>query len=79
MGLLVDVTRDVVGVVLAASLSRRCSQYKLALLLGGRAVIEQTVEGLCDFVDRVIVIEGGPADATLRDVLARRGHTFGAF
>ncbi len=60
---------DVEAVILAAGLSSRCPEYKLALPLGERSVIERTVEGLSPFVDRVIVVVGW-REETVRALLA---------
>jgi molybdenum cofactor cytidylyltransferase len=60
---------DVDAVILAAGISSRCPQYKLALPLGERSVIEHTVEGLYPFVDRVIVVVGW-REETVRALLA---------
>jgi molybdenum cofactor cytidylyltransferase len=63
--------RDVEGVVLAAGLSRRSGQFKMALPLGDKTLIEVTIDGMLPFVDRVIVVVGWLAER-LRVLLAGR-------
>lgn len=63
--------RDVEGVVLAAGLSRRSGQFKMALPLGDKTLIEVTIDGMLPFVDRVIVVVGWQAER-LRILLAGR-------
>ena len=54
--------RQVDGVVLAAGLSSRSGQYKMALPLGDRTVIEKSIEGMYDLVSQVLVVVGWKAD-----------------
>jgi molybdenum cofactor cytidylyltransferase len=60
---------QVEGVVLAAGLSTRSGQYKMAMPLGDRTVIERSIEGMYELVSRVIVVVGWKADL-VRSLLA---------
>ena len=59
------------GVILAAGLSSRAGEYKMTLPLGERTVIEHTIAGMCEAVERVIVVTGWQAER-LQDLLADR-------
>ncbi|MBN1582306.1 MAG: nucleotidyltransferase family protein [Anaerolineae bacterium] len=50
------------GVVLAAGLSTRSKRYKMALPLGDRTVIEQSIAGMVDVVRRIYVVVGWKAE-----------------
>ncbi|MFH1086621.1 MAG: NTP transferase domain-containing protein [Chloroflexota bacterium] len=53
---------DADGVILAAGYSSRAGAFKLALPLGGRAVIQRAVEGMAPFVRRILVVTGHHAE-----------------
>jgi len=54
---------QVEGVVLAAGLSSRCGgRYKMALPLGDKTVIEQSIAGMYGLVSRIWVVVGWQAD-----------------
>ena len=57
------------GVILAAGLSTRSGRDKKALPLGGKAVIQRSVESMEDAVDHIWVVVGWQADQ-VRDLLA---------
>ena len=57
------------GVILAAGLSTRSGQYKMALPLGGKTVIQRSVENMYDAVDRIWVVTGWQA-AQVESLLA---------
>lgn len=57
------------AVVLAAGLSTRSERYKMTLPLGRKTVIERSIEGMYDLVDRIIVVVGWQAER-LRAALA---------
>jgi molybdenum cofactor cytidylyltransferase len=50
------------GVILAAGLSTRSGRYKMALPLGGKAVIQRSIENMYDAVDHIWVVVGWQAD-----------------
>jgi molybdenum cofactor cytidylyltransferase len=50
------------GVILAAGLSTRAGQFKMALPLGDRAVIQRTVESMAAFVRQTLVVVGWQAE-----------------
>ncbi len=62
-------TRSVDGVVLAAGLSTRAGQYKMALRLGDKTLIEHGIAGMAPVVERIIVV-GGHRIELLREILA---------
>ena len=57
------------GVVLAAGLSTRMGQHKMTLPLGGKTVIEKSVEGMYEVVRRVLVVVGWQAER-IQELLA---------
>jgi len=57
------------GVVLAAGLSSRAGQFKLAMKLGDRTLIEHAINGMYRVVGRVIVVGGYRCDL-IRDILS---------
>jgi molybdenum cofactor cytidylyltransferase len=59
----------IVGIVLAAGLSRRMGRAKLLLPLDGKPLVRWSVEGLAPHVDFVIVVTP-PDDDALRQALA---------
>jgi molybdenum cofactor cytidylyltransferase len=59
----------IVGLVLAAGLSRRMGKAKLLLPLDGQPLVRWSVESLTAHVDRVIVVTP-PDDAALRQALS---------
>jgi molybdenum cofactor cytidylyltransferase len=65
----------IVGIVLAAGLSRRMGKTKLLLPLDGKALVRWAVEGLRPYVDGVIVVTP-PDDAALRIALDGLDVTF---
>lgn len=65
------VSASVEGVILAAGLSRRAGQYKMTLPLGDRTVIEHTLAGMAEVVERIYVVIGHQAKR-LRELLAGR-------
>jgi molybdenum cofactor cytidylyltransferase len=50
------------GVILAAGLSSRAENYKMALDLGGETVIERCVKGMYSSCSRIIVVVGHKAE-----------------
>lgn len=50
------------GVILAAGLSTRSKRYKMALPLGDKTVIEQSIAGMYDVVRRIFVVVGWKAE-----------------
>src|SRR4030042_6700882 len=54
------------AIVLAAGLSRRSGRYKMALPLGESTVIERSIAGMYDLVDRIIVVIGWQAEVVQR-------------
>ena len=56
------------GVVLAAGSSLRAGTFKPGLMLGGRPMIERSIEGMREVCDRIIVV-GGFAFGQLRGLL----------
>jgi len=65
------VDSSVDGVILAAGLSTRAGQFKLAMKLGDKTLIEHAIGGMYPIVDRVIVVGGYRCDL-IRDIL--RGY-----
>jgi molybdenum cofactor cytidylyltransferase len=65
----------IVGLVLAAGLSRRMGTAKLLLALEGQPLLRWSVEGLRPHVDAIIVVTP-PDDAPLRQALAGLELTF---
>ena len=57
------------GVVLAAGLSTRMGQHKMALPLGDKTVIEKSIEGMYEVVRRVLVVVGWQG-GRIREALA---------
>jgi molybdenum cofactor cytidylyltransferase len=55
-------TRRIEGVILAAGLSTRSGRYKMALPLGGKTVIQRSIESMADAVARIWVVVGWQAD-----------------
>lgn len=62
-------TRSVEGIVLAAGLSTRAGQYKMALRLGDKTLIEHSIAGMSPVVGRIFVV-GGHRIELLREILA---------
>lgn len=62
---------SVEGVILAAGLSRRTGRHKMTLPLGGKTVIEHTIAGMAEVVERIHVVIGHQAER-LRELLAGR-------
>jgi molybdenum cofactor cytidylyltransferase len=60
--------RMIVGIVLAAGLSRRMGKAKLLLPVDGKAIVRWSVEALLPYVDRMIVVVP-PDDALIRAAL----------
>jgi molybdenum cofactor cytidylyltransferase len=60
---------EIEGVVLAAGLSSRSGRYKMALPLGGKTVIEKSIEGMYDIASRIVVVTGWRAER-VRELLA---------
>jgi molybdenum cofactor cytidylyltransferase len=60
---------SVEGVILAAGLSTRSGKFKMALSLGDRTLIQRSVEGMYDAVERIWVVVGWQA-ARVRELLA---------
>ena len=58
----------IVGIVLAAGLSRRMQKPKLLLPLDGKALVRWAVDGLLPYVDHLLVVTP-PEDAALRKAL----------
>ncbi|TDT63665.1 nucleotidyltransferase family protein [Fonticella tunisiensis] len=46
------------GIILAAGLSSRAKTYKMTLILNGRTIIENTIEGMLPFCERIILVGG---------------------
>ncbi|RKZ18132.1 nucleotidyltransferase family protein, partial [bacterium] len=46
------------GIILAAGFSRRAGDWKMALPIKGRTVIEMSIMGMYPVVDRIIVVGG---------------------
>lgn len=75
------------GVILAAGLSSRAGQYKMAWRLGDRTLIEWAVAGMSPVVDRIIVVGGFQVErirAILEgvpkvEVVVNEGYTSGMF
>ena len=63
------ISQQVEGVVLAAGLSSRSGQYKMALPLDGKTVIEWSVEGMYEIASRILVVVGWQAEQ-IRSLLA---------
>jgi molybdenum cofactor cytidylyltransferase len=61
--------REIEGVVLAAGLSSRMGQHKMALPLGDRTVIERSLESMYEIVRRIWVVVGWQAER-IRELLA---------
>ena len=57
------------GIILAAGLSTRAGQYKMAMRLGDKTLIEHSVASMSPVVERVIVV-GGHRIELLRQILA---------
>jgi molybdenum cofactor cytidylyltransferase len=55
-------SQQVEGVVLAAGLSSRSGQYKMALPLGDTTVIEKSIEGMYGLASRILVVVGWRAE-----------------
>jgi molybdenum cofactor cytidylyltransferase len=64
-----DGVQEIEGVVLAAGLSSRSRQYKMALPLGDKTVIEKSIEGMYEIVTRILVVVGWKAEQ-VRSLLA---------
>ena len=59
------------GIVLAAGLSSRAGVFKMTLDVGGRMLIDRTIDGMACVCDRIIVV-GGHRIEDLRAALAGR-------
>ena len=64
-----DATPHTEGIILAAGLSTRAGQYKMALRLGDKTLIEHSITGMAPVVERIFVV-GGYRIEVLRQILA---------
>jgi molybdenum cofactor cytidylyltransferase len=64
-----DISQQVEGVVLAAGLSSRSGQYKMALPWGDKTLIEKSIEGIYELASRILVVIGWRAEQ-IRSLLA---------